>query len=125
MSHTQPQQLIMVAFTFLQPTSASRTVQKGAYRGVQNEGVDSYGLFSLMVKTFCSGSNQAHCGDSTFRIHEMSKKWKRKQEGIGERKWCKDSPPTTHSCFKEPPVAIESEAISLGWAVQINEPVDH
>lgn len=69
-------------FLSFQPTSASRTVQKGTYRGVQNKRVHSYGLFSLMVKTFCSGSYQADCVNFTFYIHEMSKKWKRKQEGM-------------------------------------------
>lgn len=65
-------------FHSLQPTSASQSrVQKGAYGGVQKlfiAGVHSWGLFPLMVKTFCSGSNQAHCRDSTFYIHEMRAK---------------------------------------------------
>lgn len=66
-----------------QPTSASsQSIRKGAYRGVHKAGVHRYGLFSLMVKTFCSGSSQAHCRDSTFYIHERSKKrWERKNEG--------------------------------------------
>lgn len=41
----------------------------------------------------------------------------------GRRLKGKDSPAASHSCFKEPPVAIESEAISLGWGLRINERV--
>ncbi len=111
-----------------QPTS--HRVQKGAYGGVQKAGVHHCGLFSLMVKTFCSGSNQAHCRDSTISIHEMSKSQKRKREGKRKKKTVRglsrrEADPPPSSCFKESPAAIESEPISLGWGVRINEPVDH
>ena len=117
-------------FHSLQPTSASQSrVQKGAYGGVQKlfiAGVHSWGLFPLMVKTFCSGSNQAHCRDSTFYIHEMrakdgkeSEMERTKEEGEEENReeGLNINPPSPPSNYarREPPVAIESEAISLGW----------
>lgn len=83
-SHTD-QQPIMAAFILSSPPLSVAGYGEGAYRGVQKPGLHSYGLFSLMVKTFCSGSSQAHCRDSAFCIHEMSKTQNRTYEGKNER----------------------------------------
>lgn len=127
-SHTD-QQPIMAAFILSSPPLSVAGYGEGAYRGVQKAGLHSYGLFSLMVKTFCSGSSQAHCRDSAFCIHEMSKTQNRTYEGKNERgekseKTEQEGLAAPNSCFKELPIVIESEAISLVCGAQINEPVD-
>ena len=116
----------MVVFILSSPPLPVAQYGRGAYRAVQKSGVHSYGLFSLIVKT-CTGCSQAHCRDSIFRIHEMSKRQKKK-DWEEEQNWGRKGrtgrihQPTLW--FKELPIVIGSEAISHGWGVWINEPLD-
>lgn len=117
-------------FGSLQPTSNRRREWKGAYRGVHKAGVHSYGLFSLMVKTFCSGSSQAHCRDSTFCIHEMSKRQKKKW-GKERKREKKESKKTKQEGLRASPLPVHasknrqlSQKVKLsafGGVMRINE----